>query len=344
MNPKNRLEIFNNNIIDVLDENIGKTEIKIIKYNEGHLKEEKFDKCPQIENDETTWIKITYLSNDKLLKKLFKCLNLNEYVLKNVLTLDYIPDIEDYKDYLYIMLTAFYIQEKSKIERLQVSIILGKNFVISFHQDDAEIFNSVMNRLQIQEHHIRRKEADYLAYTLIDTVLDSHIITLKELEGELSKASEDIMDDPSTDNFRQIHTYRAELDKIRYYVLPLQQIMNSMELTESPLINQSTNTFLKNFQSHVAQVIDRIDTLSNRITEIRDIYNSSMSRRLDEIVRVLTVVTVLFAPGTFIVGIYGMNFQFMPELGQPLAYPIVLIINFVIVISLLLFFRKRNWI
>jgi magnesium transporter len=146
-----------------------------------------------------------------------------------------------------------------------------------------------MNRLQIQDHHIRRKGADYLAYTLIDTILDSHVITLKELEGELSKASEEIMDDPSTDNFRQIHTYRTELDKIRYYVLPLQQIMNSIELTESPLINQSTNTFLKNFQSHVAQVIDRIDTLSNRITEIRDIYNSSMNRRLDEIVRVLTM-------------------------------------------------------
>lgn len=126
MNPKNKLEIFNNNIIDVLDENIGKTEIKIIKYNEEYLKEEKFDKCPQIKDDETTWIKITYLAEDKSLKKLFKCLNLNDHVLKNILTWDYIPDIEDYNDYIYIMLTAFYIQEKSKIERLQVSIILGK--------------------------------------------------------------------------------------------------------------------------------------------------------------------------------------------------------------------------
>lgn len=344
MNPKNRLEIFNNHVYNTLDENIRKTEIKVIKYNEDYLNEEIFDKCPKINENETTWIKITYLAKNKSLKKLFKCLNLNDHILKNALTLDYIPDIEDYKDYVYIMLTAFYIKEESKIERLQVSIILGKNYMISFHQDNAEIFNSVMNRLRIQEHHIRRKGADYLAYTLIDTILDSHIITLKELEAEISKASEEIMDEPSTNNFRQIHTYRAGLDKIRYHVLPLQQIINSMELTESPLIKQTTNTFLKNFQRHVAQVISRIDTLSNRITEIRDIYNSSMSRRLDEIVRVLTVVTVLFAPGTFIVGVYGMNFQFMPELQSPIAYPLVLLINFVIVIGLLIFFRRRNWI
>ena len=344
MNPKTRFKTFNNQVKDILTENIGKTETKIIKYNEEHFKEEIFSECPEIKENETTWIKITYLAEDKSLKKIIKCLNLNEHVLKRVLTFDYIPDIEDYKNYIYITLVALNVKKKTRIERTQISIILGNNYVISIHPDNAEMFDLVMNRLNVQEHHIRNKGADYLAYTLIDTILDSHIITLKEFEGDLSKAAENIMDDPSNKNFRLIHTYRAELDKIRYNILPLQQIINSMELTESPLINQSTNTFLKNFQSHVDQVVTRIDTLSGRITEIRSIYNSSMSRRLDEIVRVLTVVTVLFAPGTFIVGIYGMNFQFIPELGYPLAYPLVLLINFVIIISLLIYFRKRHWI
>jgi magnesium transporter len=344
MNPKTRFKTFNNEVHDILTENIGKTEIKIIKYNEEHFKEEIFSECPEIKENGVTWIKITYLAEDKSLKKLIKCLNLNEHVLKRVLTLDYIPDIEDYKNYIYIKLIALNVKKKTRIERTQISIILGNNYVISIHPDNAEIFDPVMNRLNVPEHHIRNKGADYLAYTIVDTILDSQIITLKELEGDLSKAAEDIMDEPSNENFRLIHTYRTELDKIRYNILPLQQIINSMELTESPLINQSTSTFLKNFQSHVAQVVIRIDTLSGRITEIRDIYNSSMSRRLDEIVRVLTVVTVLFAPGTFIVGIYGMNFQFIPELGLPLAYPLVLLTNFVIIISLLIYFRKRHWI
>ena len=344
MNSKTRFKTFNNQVKDILTENIGKTETKIIKYNEESLKEEIFGECPEIKENETTWIKMTYLAEDKSLKKLIKCLNLNERVLKRVLTFDYIPDIEDYKNYIYITLIALNVRKKTRIERTQISIILGNNYVISVHPDNAEIFDPIMNRLNVPEHHIRNKGADYLAYTIIDTILDSHIITLKELEGDLSKAAEDIMDEPSNENFRLIHTYRTELDKIRYNILPLQQIINSMELTESPLINQSTSTFLKNFQSHVAQVVTRIDTLSGRITEIRDIYNSSMSRRLDEIVRVLTVVTVLFAPGTFIVGIYGMNFQFIPELGLPFAYPLVLLINFVIIISLLIYFRKRHWI
>jgi len=344
MNPKIRFKTFNNEVHDILTENIGKTEIKIIKYNEEHFKEEIFGECPKIKENETTWIKMNYLTEDKSLKKLSKCLNLNEHVLKRVLTLDYIPDIEDYKNYIYLTLIALNVKKKTRIERTQISIILGNNYVISIHPDNAEILNPVMNRLNVREHSIRTKGADYLAYTLVDTILDSQIITLKELEGDLSKAAENIMDEPSNENFRLIHTYRAELDKIRYDIIPLQQIINSMELTESPLINQSTNTFLKNFQSHVAQVVTRIDTLSGRITEIRDIYNSSMSRRLDEIVRVLTVVTVLFAPGTFIIGIYGMNFQFIPELGLPLAYPLVLLINFVLIISLLIYFRRRHWI
>ena len=344
MNPKTRFKTFNNQVKDILTENIGKTETKIIKYNEGSLKEEIFSECPEIKENETTWIKITYIAEDKPLKKLIKCLNLNEHVLKRVLTFDYIPDIEDYENYIYITLIALNVKKKTRIERTQISIILGNNYVISIHPDNAEIFDPVMNRLNVPEHHIRNKGADYLAYTIVDTILDSHIITLKEIEGDLSKAAEDIMDEPSNENFRLIHTYRTELDKIRYNILPLQQIINSMELTESPLINQTTSTFLKNFQSHVTQVVNRIDTLSGRITEIRDIYNSSMSRRLDEIVRVLTVVTVLFAPGTFIVGIYGMNFQFIPELGYPFAYPLVLLINFVLIISLLIYFRRRHWI
>ncbi|MGB9937137.1 MAG: magnesium/cobalt transporter CorA [Methanobacterium sp.] len=344
MNPKNRVEFISSEVQDVLSENTGKIEIKIIKYNAEMLKENIITNCPETKEDEIIWIKIHRISEDNSLNNLFKCFNLNEGLLKKILTFDYIPDIEDYKNYVYIKLIAFENPKKSTINRLQVSLILGENYVISFHQDYAQIFNSVINRLNIKEHQIREKGADYLAYTIIDTILDSHINILKEIEGEISRAAENIMDDPSTENFRLIHRYREELDKIRYHVLPLEQIINSMELTESKLIKQSTSSFLTNFRNHVAQVISRIDTLSNRITEIRDIYNSSMSRRLDDIVRVLTVVTVIFAPGTFIVGIYGMNFQFMPELQSPIAYPIVLLINFSIAIGMLLYFWRKNWI
>lgn len=343
MSPRNKFKITYDNFQDIIDKNMGKTEIKVIKYNKESFKEEFCDKCPEINENVTTWIKVTHIWEDKSLKKLFKCLNLNEHTFRKILTFDYIPEVEDYKNYIYLMLTAF-IKEDSKIKRIQLSIILGKNYIISLHHDDAELFEPIMNRLKIEEHQIREKGADYLAYNLIDTVLDSHINILKDLEAEISKESEKIMDNPSNDTFRIIHRYREEIDKIRYHVLPLQQLINSMELTESQLIHHSTKTFLQNFRNHVTQVIARIDTLSNRITEIRDIYNSSMSRRLDEIVRVLTVVTVIFAPGTFIVGIYGMNFQFMPELQSPIAYPIVLLINLAIAIGMITYFRKKKWI
>ncbi|MGZ7136308.1 MAG: magnesium/cobalt transporter CorA [Methanobacterium sp.] len=344
MNPQNKLEIIEINSSDILEKNIGKTEINVIKYNEEEVREELCHKCPEIKENETTWIEVTNISNDEYLNELFKCFKINENLLETILRIDYIPEVEDHKNYVYIQLTGFYINDDYKIESYQVSIILGKNYVISFHHDDGHSFKPLRDRLRTQEHQIRGKGADYLAYTLIDTILDSHVNTLKQLEGEISKASEKIMDNPSNKTFRIIHDYREELDKIRYYILPLQQIINSMELTESLLINQSTSTFLKNFRNHVTQVIHRIDTLSNRITEMREVYNSSMSRRLDEIVRVLTVVTVLFVPGTFIVGIYGMNFKFMPELDQEIAYPIVLIINFSIIISMIIYFKRKNWI
>jgi magnesium transporter len=343
MNPKNKLEIINNHH-DIINKNLGKTEIKVIKYNKEHFKEEEeFSKCTEIKDNERTWIKITHVSKDKSVEELFKCFKLNPSVLKKVLQLNYIPEVEDYTNYIYIALTAFYVKKGSRIKRIQVSIILGENFVISLNHDDAQIFNSVIKKLG-DEHQIRQKGADYLAYALIDAILDTHIVVLREVEDEISEATEEIMDNPSNAAFRLIHSYRKELDKIRHYVLPLQEIVDSMELTESSLINQSTNTFLKNFRSHVTQVIARIDTLSNRITELRDIYNSSMSRKLDVTVRVLTVVTVIFAPLTFIVGLYGMNFQFMPELEHPFGYPAVLIIIFILASSMLIYFKRRNWI
>lgn len=181
---------------------IWEKEIKTVEYNEKHLKEEIFTECPDIN---TTWIRITHLSSDKTTEKLFKCLNLNDYVLKKVFRLDFIPDIEDYKNYIYFPLTAF-ISKKTSIKQLQVSLILGENYVISIHYDDAQIFNSVMNRLNIHEHQIRNKGDDYLAYTFIDTIFDSHN-TLKELEGKISKLAEKIMNDPSTDNYKLIQAY-----------------------------------------------------------------------------------------------------------------------------------------
>ncbi|WP_414468914.1 CorA family divalent cation transporter [Methanobacterium sp. ACI-7] len=344
MNPKNRVEFFSSEITNVLSENKGKTEIKIIEYNEESFKEEILTNCPEIKENKTTWIKITNISEDKSLEELFKCLNFNQELFKKVLRLNYIPEVENYKNYLYVMLSSFDIQKDYVRKPIQVSIILGENYVISLHHDNAALFNPIINKLKMDDQNIRQKGADYLAYTLMDTILDNHILILSELEGKISKEAENIMNKPSKETSHLIHSYRGDLDKIRIYLLPLQQMANSMELTESTLIKQTTDTFLENFNSHVDQVLKRIDTLSSRITEMRDIYNSSMSRRLDDIVRVLTVVTVIFAPGTFIVGIYGMNFQFMPELQEPTAYPIVLLINLAIGVSMLIFFKIRNWI
>lgn len=344
MNPQNKLKIFHNPSQDIITKNQGKTEIKFIEYNDEDFNEEIFTECPEIKENMTTWIKVTNISEDESLKKLFKCFYLNENLLKRILRIDYIPEIEDYKNYIYLQLTAFYIKKDSRIKRIQVSIILGENYIISLHHETAGMFNPIIEKLKIPEHQIREKGADYLAYALIGTILDTHIVTLKEIEGEISKEGEIIMDNPSNDVIKVIHSYRVDLDKIRQYVLPLQQIMDSMELTESPLIKQSTTSFLKNFRSHVTQITARIDTLSNRITELRDIYNSSMSRKLDQTVRILTVVTVIFAPLTFLVGLYGMNFQFMPELAHPFGYPVVLLINFIIGFGMLIYFKRKNWI
>jgi len=344
MNHQNNPNISGNHLNDGQEKKKGKKEIKVIKYNDENFIEEDLTHCPPLKDDETTWIRITNFSSKEQLQNLLDCFRINSHLIKKIMNFDYIPDVNDYKNYLYVNLTAFYANNDSTVNPVEISIILGKNYVISLHQDDATLFNKIMNNLKVQDHQIRRKGADYLAYSIIDIILDNHILKLKEMENRLSKETEKIMDHPKQDTSRIIHSYRQELDKIRNYALPLQQIVNSMEMTESSLIHQSTETFLENFKSHVEQVIHRIDTLSNRINELREVYNSSMSLRLDEIVRVLTVVTVIFAPGTFIVGVYGMNFKFMPELEIPHSYPIVLFLNFVIAIGMLLYFRKRGWI
>lgn len=320
------------------------TKITVFQYNKETYDEKLTNKCPQFKNDATIkWIKINGFSQIEILKEISSCFNLHSLVLEDILNTNQRPKIEDYDDYLYLVLKLFNKSSKRIITK-QISFILKKDLLISFQDDDDNIFQTIIDRIKTKETPIRKKGADYLLYSLIDTIIDSYYLNLEQLEDEVEIIEEDLIENPQRDVLQKIHNIKKDLITLRKAIWPIREMLSNIESYEYSLIDKSTNYYFRDVYDHSIQVYDTLESFRDRISEMLDIYLSSTSNKLNEIVRVLTVISTIFVPLTFIAGLYGMNFRFMPEITHPYGYPGVLIIMFFISVSMLIYFRRKKWI
>ena len=264
-------------------------------------------------------------------------------VLEDILNTNQRPKVEDYNDYLYLVLKLFDVNE-DRITTKQISLILEKNLVISFQDDDDPVFDLIIKRVKIKDSPIRNKGTDYLLYSLIDTVIDSYFLDLERVEDEIEDIEENLIENTDPELLKKIHSIKMDIIILRKVIWPLREMLSTLGSCEYFLIDESTDYYLRDVYDHSIQIFDTLESLRDRISEMLDIYLSSTSNKLNEIVRVLTVISTVFIPATFIVGLYGMNFQDMPELKEPLGYPAVLAIMFIISVSMLAYFRRKKWI
>jgi len=222
-------------------------------------------------------------------------------------------------------------------------LILGSNFVISFQEREGDVFNPIRERIRSGKGRIRKMGADYLAYTLIDTIVDNYFIIPEKLGERIESIEEELVTDPTPETLQTIHTLKRKLIFLRKSLWPLREVVSGLQRTESTLIHESTDIYLRDVYDHTIQVIDTIETSRDILSGMLDIYLSSVSNRMNQIMKVLTIIATIFMPLTFIAGIYGMNFEFMPELTWPWAYPLVLLVMVVIGISMLIYFRRKKW-
>jgi magnesium transporter len=225
----------------------------------------------------------------------------------------------------------------------QISIVLGPDYVLSFQERESNIFDPILEHLQNDKGRIRKMGADYLLYSLIDMIIDNYFLILEKLGERVDNLEVQLVTSPKTDTLKTIQKLKREMIFLRRSVWPLREVINSMERGESSLIQSSTYVYLRDIYDHTIQAIDTIETYRDMLSGMLDIYLSSVSYKLNEIMKVLTIVSTIFIPLTFVVGLYGMNFQFMPELKSPWGYPAVLLLMVIVSLSMLYYFKKKKW-
>lgn len=336
-------------LVHVGKKKVEKVKIQLIDYDETQLKEKEpktIEECfPFKDLPTVTWVNIDGLHDIQVMEKIGKHFNLHPLVMEDILNTEQRPKIEEFDDYLFIVLKMLcYDEKQNQINSEQVSVILGKNFVLSFQEKTGDIFDPLRERIRSGKGRIRKMGPDYLAYTLLDAVVDNYFLVLEKLGEKIEGMEEELVTNPTPGTLHMIHTLKREMIFLRKSVWPLREVVSRLEREESPLIKESTGIFLRDVYDHTIQVIDTVETYRDMLSGMLDIYLSSISNRMNQVMKVLTIIATIFIPLTFLVGIYGMNFDYMPELKWHWVYPWAFwLVMLGVTGFMLIYFRRKKW-
>lgn len=290
------------------------------------------------------WISVDGLHDAAAIEKLGEIFELHPLLLEDLVNTEQRPKLDDYEDYLFVVLKLFRLDEETgRLTGEQVSLVLGERFLLSFQEHPVDVFESVRGRLRGGKGRIRKSGPDYLAYALIDSVVDHYFVVLERLGEVLEELEGRVIESPTTETLEQIHRLKREMILLRRSVWPLREVANALLREDPPLMQEQTRVYLRDVYDHTIQVIDTLESYRDILTGMLDVYLSSASNRLNEVMKVLTIIATIFIPLTFVAGVYGMNFEFMPELEVWWAYPAVLGLMLLIALAMIGFFRRKEW-
>lgn len=324
-----------------------KSKITLIRYNETFFEDKEISttKDFHIEKDkgEITWLNIDGLQDIKLFEDVGSMFGLHPLVLEDILNTNQRSKMEDYGDYIYLVIKNLYEQAGDKLLSDQISIILGKNFVLSFQERESGIFESIREKISKSKGRIRKEGADYLVHAIVDNIVDHYFIELENLEDKIENLEDDLVKKPTQATLHDIHLFKKNLIVLGKTLWPLREAISSVERSDSPLINKTTLVYFKDIYDHTIAIIDTVETFKDMLSGMLDIYLSTISNRLNEVMKVLTIIATIFMPLTFIAGVYGMNFKYMPELEWRWGYFGVLGVMMVVALLMVRYFKKKKW-
>jgi magnesium transporter len=291
-----------------------------------------------------SWINVEGLHDIEVIQQVGECEGLHPLVLEDILNTDQRPKLEDFGEYIYIVLKMLRKGEGSDIATEQVSLILGVNFVISFQEGiKGDVFDPIRERIRNDKGKLRSMGADYLVYSLMDAIVDNYFVVLEVTEERIELLEEEVMVSPSAETVRKLHNLKRDMIFLRKSVWPLREVLAAMTRRDSKLISDQVALYLRDVYDHVIQVIDIIEVSRDILSGMLDIYLSSMSNRLNEVMKFLTVIGTIFMPLTFLVGVYGMNFKYLPELEWHYGYYAVWIFMVALSVAMILYFKRKRW-
>jgi magnesium transporter len=291
--------------------------------------------------DRTLWVDVQGLGDERVLRRLGELFDLHPLLLADVVNVPQRPKVEGYDSMHLIVMRVVELNHRD-LQMEQVSLVLGRNFVLSIQERPGDSFDPVRERLR-SGGSIRRMKADYLAYALIDTIVDGYFPLLERLGEELEQLEEDVVRHPHPSELERIHSARRQLVTLRRAIWPLREELASLSRDDTGAFSRPVRVYVRDTYDHAVQAVDVVETYRELVASLMDVYLSRLSQRTNEIVKMLTLVSSIFIPLTFIVGVYGMNFAYMPELQVRWAYPVVWAVMLVTAAGMLAYFWWRGW-
>jgi len=332
-------------LVYVGEKKVGKPRITIMDYDGERVEEKEVSRVedcfPFKESPTVTWINIDGIHDVELIERIGRNFDFHPLLLEDILNTQQRPKLEDFGTYLFVVLKMITYGEG--VEEEQISIIIAPNFVITFQEGIGDIFDPLRERIREGKGKVRKKGSDYLAYAIIDAVVDNYFSVLESLGEEVEAVEMELIQEPSTETLQAIHDLKRELITLRKSVWPLREVSNTLLRGDSKLVKKENYIYLKDVYDHTIQIMDTIESYRDMVSGMLDIYLSSISNRMNEVMKVLTIIATIFIPLTFLAGIYGMNFAYMPELEWHYGYFAVLVSMLLIASLMVVYFRRKGW-
>ncbi len=334
-------------LVHVGEQKAEKTSLRVTAYDARTLAESQpseLSAALSVPEKGVLWVNVDGLHQVDVIDALGRTFNLPSLVLEDILNTDHRPKLEIHDGFLFIMVKMLVPDQARNTFRIeQLSLILGRGFLLTFQETEGDVFDGVRGRIRTGKGRIRSSGPDYLAYALLDAVVDNYFLVLETISTELESLEESLLTDPVPTDLRRFHYLRREAILLRRVVWPGREVLAGLMREESGLVVPETRVFLRDVHDHAVQAMDIVEILRDLASSLLELHLSRSSQRMNETIKVLTLIATIFIPLTFIAGVYGMNFKVMPELRWPWGYPLILLFMLGVAVTMLLYFKRRKW-
>lgn len=322
--------------------------IEIIDFTKEDIHEEKFHEIENsfkyLDTSSVSWVNINGLRHTEEIRKIGAHCELHPLIIEDIVNTNQRPKVDEYDNYFYVVLKMLYFDKQEELIVEHISFVLGKNYVISFQEADGDVFDALRDRIRKGKGRVRQLGPDYLLYALMDAVVDHYFGLAEILSGKIELMEDQLFESSTPENITiKIQNLKREVLKIKRAVLPLREVVNRLEKSEHKLISERTNLYLRDLYDHIIQVSESVEIYRDMIWSLMDIYMSVISNRMNQVMKVLTIIATIFIPLTFLAGIYGMNFKYMPELDLRYSYFVLLGVMVVLFLGMLYYFKHKDW-
>ncbi|MEM1282635.1 MAG: magnesium/cobalt transporter CorA [Chlamydiota bacterium] len=336
-------------LVHVGDKPDQKVKLTLIDYSETKILQRNnlsVESCLSFMNKPTvTWINVTGIHDAKLISEFGSRIGLHPLMLEDIMNTTQRSKLDDYKDTIFIVLRLLKFDEKyNRVNDEQVSLILGNKFVISFTETSDDVFAPVFQRLHVTNSRIRKRGPDFLCYSLVDSIVDHHFVVLEHVDEQLDTLEDELIHHLSTDTLQKIQHKKREITALRKALWPLREVISRFQRLDTPLVRETTRLYLHDVYDHSIQAMETVESFRDISGGLLDMYMSTMSQKMNEVMKVLTLVATIFVPLTFIASLYGMNFKNMPEIDSDWGYYGTLSVMFSIAFAMMLYFKRKKWI